>query len=74
MVTLSAQPVTFEQLARLYQARNEANSLMAKANRSKDRAMISAAKETAKSLDSAYDAARRLYKRQQKASNKALTT
>ena len=50
-----------------------ANSLMAKANRSKDHATISATKETAKSLDSAYDAARRLYKKQQKASNKATT-
>ena len=65
------QPVTLDQLARLYQARNEANSRMSAALRSKDRALIQLATAEASNFNRAYDAAQRAFKRQQKAARRA---
>lgn len=62
--------ITIEQLARLYKARNEANSEMSRALRSKDKTLIAAAKAEAARLNHAYDDARKAYKRQQKVSRK----
>ena len=60
------QPATLDQLARLYQARNEANGRMSAALRSKDKAAIALAKQEASDLNHAYDAARKAWKKQQK--------
>ena len=70
------QPVTLDQLARLYQARNDANRRMSQAMRSKDPTLIRPAKEDATRWNHAYDDARKAYKRQQKAAQKSamLTT
>lgn len=68
---MTAKPVTIDQLARLYQARNEANGRMSAALRSKDKAAIALAKQAASDLNHAYDDARKAYKRQQKATRKA---
>ena len=67
---MNPQPVTLEQLARLYQARNEANGRMSAALRSKDPALIRLAKEDATRWNQAYDDARKAYKRQQKAAQR----
>lgn len=61
------QPITLEQLARLYQARNKANSILAMRRRMKAPAPLMAAKEEAIRLNKAYEAARISYKKQQKA-------
>lgn len=63
---MNQQPVTLDQLARLYQARNEANGRMSAALRSKDTNIIRLAKEDAGRWNRAYDDARKAYKRQQK--------
>lgn len=63
---MNPQPVTIDQLARLYQARNEANKRMSQALRSKDKAAIAAAKAEATNFNKAYNDAHKVYKRQQK--------
>ena len=68
---MNPQPVTIDQLARLYQARNEANKRMSQAMRSKDAALIRLATAEAGNFNRAYDAAQRAYKRQQKAARRA---
>ena len=68
---MTPQPVTIDQLARLYQARNEANGRMSAALRSKDKDAIAAAKAEATRLNHAYDDAHRAYKRQQKTAQRA---
>ena len=65
------QTITLDQLARLYQARNEANKRMSQAMRSKDATLIRLATVEAGNFNRAYDAAQRAYKRQQKAERKA---
>lgn len=67
---MTTQPVTLDQLARLYAARNEANGRMSKALRSKDPTLIRLAKEDAARWNHAYDDARKAYKRQQKAAQR----
>jgi hypothetical protein len=66
-----AQSVSLDQLARLYQARNAANSRMSQAMRSKDATLIRLAKEDSARWNQAYDNARRAYKKQQKAEHRA---
>ncbi len=66
-----SETITLDQLARLYQARNEANKRMSQAMRSKDKALIQLATAEASNFNRAYDAAQRAYKRQQKAARKA---
>lgn len=66
MVDKDTQPVTQEQLARLYHARNEANKRMSQAMRAKDKAVIQLAKQEATNWNKAYDAAFKQYKKQQK--------
>ena len=68
---MTTQPVTTEQLARLYAARNEANGRMSQALRSKDATLIRLAKEDSARWNRAYDDARKAYKKQQKAERKA---
>jgi hypothetical protein len=63
--------ITEIQLARLYQARNEANKRMSQAMRSKDATLIRLATAEASNFNRAYDAAQRAYKRQQKAERRA---
>lgn len=67
------QPVTLEQLARLFDAANRANSELAAAHRMRprDRDAIERARQRSSALNSAYDAARRQHKRQQKATRRA---
>jgi predicted lipid-binding transport protein (Tim44 family) len=65
-----SQPVTLDQLARLYAARNEANKRMPQAMRSKDATLIRLAKEDVTRWNYAYDDARKAYKRQQKAAQR----
>lgn len=64
-----AQSVTIDQLARLYGSRNEANKRMSQALRAKSGTVD--AKADATRLNRAYDAAKAVYKHQQKASMKA---
>lgn len=66
-----SQPVTTEQLARLYAARNDANKRMSQALRAKDKTVIALATAEASNFNRAYNAALRQYKRQQKAKAKA---
>lgn len=68
---MDTQPVTTEQLARLYAARNEANGRMSQALRSKDATLIRLAKEDSARWNRAYDDARKAYKKQQKAERTA---
>lgn len=66
------QSVTIDQLARLYGARNEANSRLTLAHRAGSKAgSISDARKAARTLNSAYEAALKQYKHQQKAAMKA---
>ena len=67
---MTTQPVSLDQLARLYAARNEANKRMSQAMRSKDATLIRLAKEDATRWNHAYDDARKAYKRQQKAAQR----
>ena len=77
-MTAPAQPVTLDQLARLFDAANKANSELAAAHRAKprDRDAIERARQRSSALNSAYDAAKRQYKRQKKAAQRSamLTT
>lgn len=68
---MNTQPVTLEQLARLYQARNEANGRMSAALRGKDATLIRLAKDDATRWNQAYDDARKQFKKQQKAEQRA---
>ena len=68
---MDTQPVTTEQLAKLYAARNEANGRMSQALRSKDATLIRLAKEDSARWNRAYDDARKAYKKQQKAERTA---
>lgn len=72
-MTQAAQPITTEQLARLYQAANEANSLLSKAlnEKPRNRDLVEQLRQRSRELNSAYDASRRQFKRQQKAENRA---
>ncbi len=64
--------ITEAQLARLYHAANEANSLYAAARKEKaPKAVRDSLKQRASELNSAYDAAKRQFKRQQKAERRA---
>ena len=63
---MTSQPVTLDQLARLYAARNEANVRMSQAMRGKDATLIRLAKEDAGRWNRAYDDARKAFKKQQK--------
>ncbi|MGL4297357.1 MAG: hypothetical protein ACRCTG_16735 [Aestuariivirga sp.] len=65
------QTVTTEQLARLYQARNEANKRMSQALRTKYKTLVKLATDEASNFNRAYNAALRQYKRQQKAKARA---
>ena len=69
-MTAAAQPITAEQLARLYAAANRANSDLDAARRTKDKDLIERMRQRARALNSAYDSAKRQYKRQQKASRR----
>ena len=77
-MTTKPQPITLEQLARLFDAANRANIELSVAHCAKprDRDLIERLRQRSRALNSAYDAARRQYKRQQKAAQKAamLTT
>lgn len=68
------QPVTLEQLARLFDAADRANSELSVAHCAKprDRDLIERLRQRSRALNSAYDAARRQYKRQQKSMRRAL--
>lgn len=70
---MTDQPVTTEHLAELYAAANKANSDLSKARcvKPRDPDAIERARQRSSALNSAYDAARRRYKRQQKAANRA---
>ena len=72
-MTAPAQPVTLEQLARLFEAANRANSELSAALRAKPRDpdAIERLRQRSRALNSAYDAARRQHKRQQKATRRA---
>ena len=70
-VCMTTQPITLDQLARLYRARNDANRRMSQAMRSKDAALIRLATAEASNFNRAYDAAQRAYKRQQKSERRA---
>lgn len=70
-MTAAAQPITTEQLARIYQARNEANRRMSQALRTKDEMLVRIATDEASNFNRAYNAAMRQYKRQQKAKARA---
>lgn len=66
--------ITVEQLARLYQARNEANKRMSQATRAGDKTVIRLATSEATNFNRAYAAALRGYKRQQKAASRSAAT
>ena len=68
---MDTQPVTLDQLAKLYRARNDANGRMSQALRSKDATLIRLAKEDARRWNQAYDDARKAFKKQQKADQRA---
>lgn len=72
-MTAPAQSITTEHLAELYAAANQANSDLSRAQRAKprDRDAIERARQRSSALNSAYDAARRRYKKQQKAASRA---
>lgn len=69
-MTQASQPVSTEQLARLYQARNDANKRMSQALRGGDKMVIGLATSEASNYNRAYAYALRGYKRQQKVANK----
>ena len=72
-MTAKPQTITLDQLARLFEAANKANSELAAAHRAKprDRDAIERARQRSSALNSAYDAAKRQYKRQKKAAQKS---
>ena len=69
-VTAKPHPITLDQLSRLFDAANKANSELAAAHRAKprDQDLIVRMRQRSGALNSAYDAAKRQYKRQQKSS------
>ena len=67
---MTTQPVSLDQLARLYAARNEANKRMSATLRGKDATLIRLAKEDAVRWNRAYDDARKAWKKQQKAAQR----
>ena len=69
-MTQASQPVSTEQLARLYQARNDANKRMSQALRGGDNVVIGLATSESSNYNRAYAYALRGYKRQQKVANK----
>ena len=72
-MTAKPQPITLEQLARLFEAANKANSELSAAHCAKpsDRDLVERLRQRSRALNSAYDAARRQHKRQQKATRRA---
>ena len=72
-MTAKPQPITLDQLARLFEAANKANSELAAAHRAKprDRDTVERARQRSSALNSAYAAAKRQYKRQMKAAQKS---
>lgn len=72
-MTAKPNPITLEQLARLFDAANRANRDLSAAHRAKprDRDAIERARQRSSALNSAYDAAKRQYKRQKKAAQKS---
>ena len=72
-MTTKPKPITLDQLARLFETANRANSELAAAHRAKprDRDAVERARQRSSALNSAYDAARRQYKRQKKAAQKS---
>lgn len=72
-MTAPAQPVTLEQLARLFEAARQANSDLdaARKARPRDPDAIERLRQRSRALNSAYDAALRQHKRQQKATRRA---
>ena len=77
-MTAKPHPITLDQLSRLFDAANKANSELAAAHRAKprDQDLIVRMRQRSGALNSAYDAAKRQYKRQKKAAQKSamLTT
>ena len=71
-MTPAAQPITLDQLARLYAARNQANSELSKAHCAKPRDpdLIERMRQRAGALNGAYVQALKRYKRQQKAARR----
>lgn len=67
---MTSQLVTIGQLARLYEARNKANSNLASSIKSGDAGRIANTKAESRRLNMAYEDARRQYKRQQKAEHR----
>ena len=67
-----SQPITIEQLARLYDARNKANSELSKAHcvRPRDPDLVVRMRQRASALNGAYNSALKQYKRQQKAARR----
>ena len=72
-MTAKPQPITLEQMARLFDAANKANSELAAAHRAKprDQDLIVRIRQRSGALNSSYHAAKRQYKRQQKAAARA---
>ena len=71
-MTAPAPPVTLERLARLFEAANKSNSELSAAHCAKPRDpdLIERLRQRSRALNSAYDAARRQHKRQQKAARR----
>lgn len=67
-----SQPISVEQLARLYDARNRANSELSKAHNTKPRDpdLVVRMRQRASALNGAYNSALKQYKRQQKAARR----
>ena len=72
-MTAKPHPITLDQLARLFDAANKANSDLAAAHRAKPRDCdaIERARQRSSALNGAYHAAKRQYKRQKKAAQKS---
>lgn len=66
-------PPSVDQLAELYAAANKANSDLSAAMRAKprDRELVERMRQRSSELNSAYDAARRRFKQQQKSARRA---
>lgn len=67
---MTSQPVTIEQLARLYRARNDANGRLALAHRACDPSKAADARAQARDFNKAFEAARKQFKQQQKSANR----
>ena len=68
---MTDQSITVDQLARLYHARNNANSHLASAHRSGNKQLIASARADAKLWNKAYEAGLKQYKKQQKRERQA---